>query len=255
MHPNCRSTTIEELSPELMKKLERRARDPETGELMTVPGDMTYREWKEKNVRTGENVLTDGAERGKIETGSYAQDHFDRKTQPQTQEEDLKETNPGYSTGEYGYTHNCQRCVPTYALRKQGYNVEALPWGEDPVADSCFSYGSWAVWTKAGSPIVPKFTTAEGDGLKSKIEKRMEGMEDGALIQISCAWDTGGRHTFVDEKENGTVMFVDPQTGNKDVSGYFARMRQGVPTYYWRIDDAEIDEKYLKYICKNKGGS
>ena len=66
MHPNCRSTTIEELSPVLMKKLERRARDPETGKLMTVPGDMTYREWKKKYVRTGENALTNGAESGKI---------------------------------------------------------------------------------------------------------------------------------------------------------------------------------------------
>ena len=54
MHPRCRSTTIEALSPELMKKLERRARDPETGKLMTVPGDMTYREWYGKYVGGGE---------------------------------------------------------------------------------------------------------------------------------------------------------------------------------------------------------
>ena len=60
MHPRCRSTTIEALSPELMQKLERRARDPETGELMTVPGDMTYREWYGKYVSGGE--LTNEAE-------------------------------------------------------------------------------------------------------------------------------------------------------------------------------------------------
>ena len=64
MHPRCRSTTIEALSPELMKKLERRARDPETGELRTVPGDMTYREWYEKYVEGGE--LTGEAESGII---------------------------------------------------------------------------------------------------------------------------------------------------------------------------------------------
>ena len=54
MHPRCRSTTIEALSPELMKKLERRARDPETGELRTVPADMTFREWYGKYVGGGE---------------------------------------------------------------------------------------------------------------------------------------------------------------------------------------------------------
>jgi len=64
MHPRCRSTTIEALSPELMKKLERRARDPVTGELRTVPGDMTYREWYGKYVEGGE--LTGGGESGII---------------------------------------------------------------------------------------------------------------------------------------------------------------------------------------------
>ena len=64
MHPRCRSTTIEALSPELMKKLERRTRDPETGELRTVPGNMTYREWYGKYVSGGE--LTGEAENGII---------------------------------------------------------------------------------------------------------------------------------------------------------------------------------------------
>lgn len=59
MHPRCRSTTIEALSAALMQKLERSARDPETGKLMTVPADMTYREWYGKYVEGEE--LTDAA--------------------------------------------------------------------------------------------------------------------------------------------------------------------------------------------------
>ena len=54
MHPRCRSTTIAAISRELMQKLERRARDPETGKLRTVPADMTYREWYGKYVEGGE---------------------------------------------------------------------------------------------------------------------------------------------------------------------------------------------------------
>ena len=68
MHPRCRSTTIAALSPELMKKLERRARDPETGEFRTVPGDMTYREWYGKYAGGGE--LTGEAKSGIINMGS-----------------------------------------------------------------------------------------------------------------------------------------------------------------------------------------
>lgn len=55
MHPRCRSTTIAAISPALMQKLERRARDPETGKLRTVPADMTYREWYGKYVEGGES--------------------------------------------------------------------------------------------------------------------------------------------------------------------------------------------------------
>lgn len=64
MHPRCRSTTIAAISPALMQKLERRARDPETGKLRTVPADMTYREWYGRYVEGGE--LTDGANGGII---------------------------------------------------------------------------------------------------------------------------------------------------------------------------------------------
>ncbi len=63
-----------------------------------------------------------------ISTGGVL-DQFDRKG-PKVKGtpywDDLVKTNPNYATKEYGYTHNCQRCVPTYELRKRGYNVEAF---------------------------------------------------------------------------------------------------------------------------------
>ena len=43
-----------------MKKLERRARDPETGKLMTVPGNMTYQEWYEKYVGADVQIIDVG---------------------------------------------------------------------------------------------------------------------------------------------------------------------------------------------------
>ena len=54
-------------------------------------------------------------------------------------------------------------------------------------------------------------------------------------------------------KINGKVHYIDPQTGNADVSNYFKKMKNG-KTAFWRIDDATIDENYLKYICKREGG-
>lgn len=61
MHPWCRSTTIAWMPDQLLKKLQQSAIDPATGEMITVPGDMTYREWYDKYVRSdreGEAMLT-----------------------------------------------------------------------------------------------------------------------------------------------------------------------------------------------------
>lgn len=50
MHPNCRSTTIAAFDEKIMDKMRRRAIDPETGEDVFVPADMSYSEWYDKYV-------------------------------------------------------------------------------------------------------------------------------------------------------------------------------------------------------------
>lgn len=51
MHPWCRSTTICLIDGMDMANMKRRARDPVTGKTNTVPADMTYQQWYEKNVK------------------------------------------------------------------------------------------------------------------------------------------------------------------------------------------------------------
>lgn len=48
LHPYCRSTTRAYFKN--MERLERRARDPETGKTYIVPGDMNYKDWYDKFV-------------------------------------------------------------------------------------------------------------------------------------------------------------------------------------------------------------
>lgn len=50
MHPNCRSTTIACIDDDDLEGLKRRARNPVTGENMTVPADFTYEAWEKKYV-------------------------------------------------------------------------------------------------------------------------------------------------------------------------------------------------------------
>ena len=47
MHPHCRSTTIAYFDDDTLSDIGRRARDPETGKNVIVPGDMTYSQWRD----------------------------------------------------------------------------------------------------------------------------------------------------------------------------------------------------------------
>ena len=51
MNPWCRSTTIADISDIELAQMERRTRDPITGKNKTVPANMTYEKWYEKNVK------------------------------------------------------------------------------------------------------------------------------------------------------------------------------------------------------------
>jgi SPP1 gp7 family putative phage head morphogenesis protein len=56
LHPWCRSTTIAHDEDADYSKLERRARNPETGKVEYVPADMSYKDWYSKYVDGEEDV-------------------------------------------------------------------------------------------------------------------------------------------------------------------------------------------------------
>ena len=85
MHPWCRSTTIAHDDDIDYSKLERRARNPETGKVEYVPADMSYKEWYSKYVAKDEkeqkNAFMDSFSNGldlKQKTLSNF-DHYARK--------------------------------------------------------------------------------------------------------------------------------------------------------------------------------
>lgn len=85
LHPWCRSTTIAHDDDIDYSKLERRARNPETGKVEYVPADMSYKEWYSKYVAKDEkeqkNAFMDSFSNGldlKQKTLSNF-DHYARK--------------------------------------------------------------------------------------------------------------------------------------------------------------------------------
>ena len=150
--------------------------------------------------------------------------------------DDLKDTNPNYSKGKK-WKINCQRCVPTYEMRRRGYDVTALPYGI--FTSSYISYHPFTVWTNA---VV---NNCNGSGL-SDIKKAMIEWGDGARAQIVVTWrNTNVGHTFIAEQIGGTTIFVDPQTNENNVEYYFNAVSFG-KTQFCRIDNLEVSDRILE---------
>lgn len=67
LHPFCRCTTIPAIDGLKSVAGERAARDPKTGKTITLPGDMTYKEWKSA-VGLGEEKAKESAEYARLKT-------------------------------------------------------------------------------------------------------------------------------------------------------------------------------------------
>jgi hypothetical protein len=155
-------------------------------------------------------------------------------------------TNPGYSTGAWGYTHNCQRCVPTYELRRRGYDVEALP---RPRQGTTVDTG-----LEQFDGVPAGYEPLRGANAKTANQTIAEMLTepDGARMAVFVRWKnsiTG--HTFIVEKTNGKLLYIDPQnnTMGSQVEDYF---NLGSRYNYVRIDDKQLNPGY-DYSLISKG--
>ena len=145
----------------------------------------------------------------------------------------LAKTNPNYAIPPKSpeWNNNCQRCVPTYESRRRGNEVSAYPstFGSDHLF-----YYPFDVWKDA------QVISCEGSGL-SDIQHTLRSWGDGSRAQVVVHWNRhhGGGHTFVAEQVKGQTIFVDPQTGDSDVSRYFDRVILG-QTKFCRIDNLDF---------------
>ena len=180
----------------------------------------------------------------KIESNGIL-DNFDRKARIFSASEDLTSTNPNFSTHKHEWTHNCQRCVPTYELRRRGYNVTAKPQPHKDTRDDALAMAPWKAWDN------PKPVGFKG---KKDIEKAMSEMGDGARVQIKVTWKNNKGHTFIAEQREGKTVFIDPQTGSEDCSEYFkdAARSNGWNNLYWRIDKLEPSDM-IEECCTTEG--
>lgn len=149
---------------------------------------------------------------------------------------DLRVTNPHFNDGRE-WKINCQRCVPTYEMRRRGYDVTARP--ATPDSSHHLSHYPFDAWQNA------HVQRCDGSGL-NQIQATMRQWGDGSRAQIVVIWrGTNSGHTFIAQQENGQAHFFDPQNGDLDAIRYFNFAVNGT-TSFCRIDNVEPSEHILE---------
>ena len=168
---------------------------------------------------------------------------------PHTFEQDLKASNPNFVSHQYKWTHNCQRCVTAYEARRRGLDVEAKPRGEmrEPLARSL----GWASAYKNGNAI--DCSSRSGTGSRKKIIAEMERMPENVRCGVQVLWKGNqGGHVFIAEKQNGKIVFLDPQVCGKsaqlDAFDYFD-YANGKECFIMRLDNLKFSDT-VKECCK-----
>lgn len=190
-----------------------------------------------------------------------------RKGRPMTHEQaDLGHVNPHYKPTEWTrnskgkwieapewvkrykqFSINCQTCVPTYQLRRWGFNIEA----KGRAGQKAFDYLAHhyrEAWTKAtGDTPYPKIFHTPSE--VAKYAKAQDG-----IYQITVSWknqDSG--HTFNYISKGGKGHFYDPQTNQlfqnltefRDYSRYVDGGYQVI-----RTDELCINTKRIKEVIQ-----
>lgn len=236
LHPNCRSKTRGYLGEEVEQQLKRRARNPITGKTEIID-NIPYNEWIKKTMSI-ENYSNLKYNNSKLQgTGKVYKPRYTRILGDHTIENDVSKTNPNFNIKEPKWYRNCQRCVPTYEMRRRGYDVEAKP----KLQSDIIARKPQVVFKDAE---IHNFTR----NAEQTVRDAMRDWGDGARCQICVYWDTRGGHTFVAEQRNGKTVFLDPQTNEINVERYFKEIKVK-SSYFYRIDNLEITD-YIKDCCK-----
>lgn len=178
-----------------------------------------------------------------------------KKGTPMTPQEAVTGTNPNYRQYTREWTWNCQRCVSAFEARMRGYDVEArarILTGHDDLPYMNATTGWLSVYKGATVTDVAKST---GKACRAAIESEMAGWGDGARAIVRVRWKGGGGHVFNALQVNGQTVFVDPQSGSMNCSGYFApgMIRPG-ETALVRIDNLDFTDR-IELCAKEKGGT
>lgn len=272
---NCRCTMVS-----IYPKYEDRSKN--FREDVTIDG-LSYEEWK-KGKADFSGVKSEG-DIGQLNRGAnYVPPTFtDERKYMQlvgiemikgnhTIEDDAKACNPFFTRDEIFQTGaNCQRCVNAYVARRRGYNVRAqrryfqddryargvgyksvynTKEHEERLAISIFEKGL------TNKTVRERFENLMLNGIKPDGTALDKPLPDGTIMILGGYWSSSDAlgisdgHLFIAEKRDGKIVYVDPQSSERDASTYFDLMTP-MGMSYFRADDKEFNKDILEVVEKD----
>lgn len=254
MHPWCRSTTIAHDDDIDYSKLERRARNPETGKVEYVPADMSYKEWYSKYVddkATVEEVITES--KPKVDDNVFVADKPNEiddffKKQKSYQKwyneltDDERSVIYSYTTENYHNFNNIKRYGLDEALKirekfwfENDGSAEDLPFALDIVKDT---ESNIPILEKAISKFAPEksFKAYRGSGSISALGEDLGYMdlEVGQTVKLdktftSFSLDRNYAKEFAFDGDGANVLFEVTVKKGQKTGAYIAELADFSP--------------------------
>jgi hypothetical protein len=140
------------------------------------------------------------------------------------------------------FDFNCTHCVQAYELRRRGMGVEATGLPDDLMP------GEGSLGGRALADVQQAWDVEFTVATSMEIAKAFKAYGPGSRGFVAVLWYFGGGHLFSAENVGGHIRFVDPQTGDSDVSAYFELARWSA---YARVDDKEPGSMVLDYAVRS----
>lgn len=190
-------------------------------------------------------------------------ENFKDLSAPLTTQDALKQVNPNYASGDFGYQNNCQRCCATYEMIKRGKNVTALPINAttpaEVSADMFTDYSDNSFAKMYDNPEVQETYSKKGSNIAWSIEMAMQRWGDGARCEIVIVDEDGNAHVFMGEQIDGKTHYIDPQSNSEFNRTIFNRTSKdsNYPVKYFRTysKDPAYELQFndlIDFCCKDK---
>ncbi len=184
-------------------------------------------------------------------------------------EADGHSVNPNFELGKADYGWNCGTCVPTYLLRRRGFQLTAGKYVHRQGQVYELSQNGWKIWQKSdGTPIGysdacvikhGEWKMAQMKDSASKIHSFGietfvdENTKEKGIYMVRLKWKKEGAHFTIAERDaKGNLIYYDPQSGksmwNKDW-GSSVKLSE---CWLMRIDDKLINPQFASVFNRAK---